>query len=231
MPSPLPRNRGRTAFPGRGARWVAGGAPAASTGPAMNFLDTATGDQAMGQSGADDPVRVASHSGAMAGAWHVVETGFRDEALARDSIQSLGFTAFLPMVAKRLGSASVLHPLFPRYLFALFDAGEDWGGLRRARGVVDVLRAVGTQAPATVDARRIEAIMAHCTARQVVASDPRPALIAAGLSVRVTTGLWADHQGVCLWSSHERIALLMEVMGRELRVVLPRRSVTEASGE
>lgn len=170
----------------------------------------------------------ASHGGAMKGAWHVIETGFREEALARDSIQAFGFAAFLPMVAKSLGRATVLHPLFPRYLFALFDAGEDWGGLRRARGVVDVLRAVGSQAPAVVPREGVEAIMAHCSARQVVEHDPRPALIAAGIPVRVTTGLWADHRGVCLWSSAERVALLIDVMGRELRMVVPRRSVEEA---
>jgi hypothetical protein len=169
-----------------------------------------------------------SHCGAILPPWHVVEAAYGQEELARDSIQALGFTAFLPMVASRLGRGTILRPLFPRYLFAMFDAGEDWGGLRRARGVVDVLRGVGSQAPATVERSRVEAIMAHCSARQVVSTDPRPALIAAGLPVRVTTGLWADHQGVCLWSSAERVALLMDVMGREIRMVLPRRSVKEA---
>lgn len=169
-----------------------------------------------------------SHSGSMAATWHVIETEHRQEPLARDSIQAIGFTAFLPMVANRLGKATVIAPLFPRYLFAMFDAGEDWSGLRRARGVVNVLRGIGSQAPAIVHAARVEAIMAHCSARQVVDTDPRPALIAAGLTVRVTTGLWADHHGVCLWSSAERVALLMQVMGREMRMVLPRRSVTEA---
>jgi len=168
-----------------------------------------------------------THGGSMADPWHVIETEHRQEALARDSIQALGFTAFLPMVARPLGRATVLQPLFPRYLFAMFDAGSDWGGLRRARGVVDVLRAVGSAAPAVVDHRRVEAIIAHCSARQVVDTDPRPALIAAGITVRVTTGLWADHRGVCLWSSAERVALLLDVMGRELRMIVPRRSVTE----
>ena len=168
------------------------------------------------------------NGGSMAGHWHVIETEHRQEALARDSIQAMGFAAFLPMVAARLGSATVLRPLFPRYLFALFDAGEDWGGLRRARGVVDVLRAVGSYAPAIVPSARVEAIIAHCSARQVVDQDPRPALIAAGINVRVTTGLWADHHGVCLWSSAERVALLLDVMGKEMRMVVHRRSVTEA---
>lgn len=168
-----------------------------------------------------------SHCGAINPPWHVVETEHRQEALARDSIQGLGFAAFLPMVAQRLGKGAVLQPLFPRYLFAMFDAGEDWGGLRRARGVVDVLRAVGSQRPATVARQRVEAIMAHCSARQVVDTDPRPALIAAGMPVRVTSGLWADHRGVCLWSSSDRVALLMDLMGREMRMVLPRRSVAE----
>ena len=68
--------------------------------------------------------------------------------------------------------------------------------------------------------------MAHCSARQVVEDDPRPHLIAAGVSVQITTGMWADHRGVCQWSSHDRVALLLDVMG--LQVNVARRAVREA---
>jgi len=192
------------------------------------MLDTTTGDRGM-------PIDVSGPLAANAldcgryspPRWRVIVTSPRAEALARDSIQAIDIAAFLPMVARPLRGHSVLQPLFPGYLFALIDTdAPSWGNVFRARGVEDVLRAPGSTTPASVPASRVEAIMAHCSARQVVEDDPRPHLIAAGVSVQITTGMWADHRGVCQWSSHDRVALLLDVMG--LQVNVARRAVREA---
>lgn len=167
--------------------------------------------------------------GRMALRWRVIVTAPRAETLARDSLQSRDFTTFLPMVVRPFGQRRITQPLFPGYLFALIDTTlPTWGNVFRSQGVEDVLRAPGSTIPASVPRQAVEAIMAHCSALQAVIDDPRPALIAAGVQVHINAGLWAGHNGVCLWSSHERIALLMDIMGRELRVVMPRRAVSEA---
>lgn len=187
-------------------------------------LDRATGDRAMA---ALRPIGSGPLAGGrMAEAWRVITTGPHAEDLAFTSIVALGFDAFLPKVAVPLKQHSVLRPLFPGYLFARIDTSvPQWPAIYRARGVEAVLTGAGSATPATLPDAAVDALRRHCDARQIVTSDMRYDLIAAGVQVQITEGLLLDHRGVCLWSNHERVRLMLDVMG--VAVTVRRSTVVE----
>jgi transcription antitermination factor NusG len=159
--------------------------------------------------------------------WRVIVTGPRAEDLAKSSILAIGFEAFLPKVAVPLRQHTVLRPLFPGYLFARIDTTQpDWGEVYRARGVENVLRGPSASAPDAVPDDVIDAIRQRCDENQRLMADVRFELIEAGVQVQVTDGIFMDQTGVCLWSSHQRVRLMLDVLG--LVVNVPRRAVMEA---
>lgn len=158
--------------------------------------------------------------------WCIVTTGPRAEDTALQSIMALGFDAFLPKVNVPLKQHTVSRPLFPGYLFAAIDTTQpDWGDIYRARGVDNVLKGPGASLPDTVPLATVEAIKAHCDRVNTVVADIRYSLISAGVQVAITDGVFIDQRGVCLWSSHQRVRLMLDVLGTVVNV--PRRAVVE----
>lgn len=146
--------------------------------------------------------------------WRVITTGPHAEDLAYASVRAIGLEAFLPKVAVPLKQHSVLRPLFPGYLFARLDTTKPgWPSVYRARGVEAVLTAPGSSLPDTLPDAVVASIQRHCDARRVVVADVQYDLIEAGVPVRINGGPFVDHRGVCLWSSHERVRLMLDVMG------------------
>jgi len=161
--------------------------------------------------------------------WRVITTGPHAEDLAQASIAALGFDAFLPKVAVPLKQHCVLRPLFPGYLFARIDtSAPGWSAVYRARGVEAVLTGPGSAMPGTLPDAALTAIRRHCDARQVVVADMRYDLIQAGVPVQITGGVLVDHRGVCLWSSKDRVRLMLDVMGVVVTVKRPLVAEVEA---
>ena len=71
----------------------------------------------------------------------------------------------------------------------------------------------------------IEAVKARCDKANSVVADIRYDLIAACVAASITEGAFVDHRGVCLWSSHQRVRLMLDVLGTVVN--LPRRAVAE----
>jgi transcriptional antiterminator RfaH len=158
--------------------------------------------------------------------WCIITTGPRAEDLAHQSLLALGFDAFLPRVNVPLKQHTVSRPLFPGYLFAAIDTSlPDWGDIYRARGVDNVLKGPGATLPDTIPLSAIEAIRAHCDRVNTVVADIRYSLISAGVQVAITDGVFIDQRGVCLWSSHQRVRLMLDVLGTVVN--LPRQAVVE----
>lgn len=159
--------------------------------------------------------------------WRVIVAEPRQEELAALSLAGLGYLpddVFLPTVKVPLRQHHVTKPLFPGYLFARIDTTRpDWGAVYRARGVHNILAGPGSTTPCHVPAVVIEAIRRHCDEANTLADDVRLDLIAAGVQVTVTAGPLLDQRGVCLWSSHHRVRLMLDVLGTVVNV--PRRSV------
>ena len=163
--------------------------------------------------------------------WHVVSTEFQAETLAQQSVSELGFATLLPLIRRRTEATkarparTTTTPAFPGYLFAAWLPDAKWGRIRRAKGVDAVLMRVGVDAPAVVPAAFLAAMrdrMDHAgVLLDLSVPDLLPAL-EARTWVRIIRGPLAGQLAFVEWSTEDRVALLLEVLGGERRAKLRR---------
>ena len=157
-------------------------------------------------------------------AWFAVLTKPRQEALAVVHLQRQGFSCLLPMArhSRRTlrGMRESVEALFPRYLFVHAQAdGWTLGPVRSTRGVCGVVRF--GQRNALIPDLVIAHIRARMPADQCVTLD-MPQL-KVGDPVRITEGPLAGLRAVFQCpSGRERVRLLMEILGEQVSVVLPK---------
>lgn len=161
--------------------------------------------------------------------WHVVHTHANSEWKALTNLRRQGFEAYLPRYRKMRRHARkseiVAAPLFPRYLFLRLDAAKErWRAALSTFGVSSLICRDGLPAP--VPEGVVEAIMAREDAQEFV-DLTRQVDFKPGDKVQVMSGPFADcvaqFQGL---SASERITLLLDILGRKLRIEVARESVT-----
>lgn len=152
--------------------------------------------------------------------WYVAHTRPMAEARAREHLVNQGFEAWLPEYRKLRRHARrtdhVLRPLFPRYLFVHLDLdAERW---RSVLGTAGVQHLVGGDPPTPLP----DAVIAHLKARvdEEGLVPVSPALsLKSGDAVRIAEGPLADLEGIFLdIDDKDRVAILLSLMGRSLRV-------------
>lgn len=162
--------------------------------------------------------------------WYVAETQPRAEAKAVWHLQRQGFTTYLPQYRKLRRHArrtdEVRVPLFPRYLFVSIDmALQAWRAIHSTVGVTRLITHGDT--PAAVPEGIVEDIRAREDESGLVLLPPpfRP-----GELVRVLAGSFADQIGIyeCASDAH-RVVLLLDLLGRKVRLKLPLSSVAAAA--
>ena len=163
--------------------------------------------------------------------WYVAHTQPQGEARALVNLQRQGFTAYLPRFRGRRSHArrveTVAKPLFPRYLFVAMDVTrERWRAIHSTFGVSHLV--CSGDAPTPVPPGVVEAIRAHEDRDGwILLGTPRP--IAVGEQVRVLDGAFADQIGLfAAMSDGQRVDVLLDLLGRQVRVTLPARSVVAA---
>ena len=167
--------------------------------------------------------------------WLAIQTIPRREPTAAANLNSSGLETFLPLfrrfVPTQYKQAStgrygyyLIESLFPGYLFARLQ-DTDWGTVRRAQGVRSLVR-MGDR-PARVDEWIIEGIRLRmnedglCEPQKPAYSDLLPDTL-----VEIRSGLTGIFiEGL---NGGERVALLMNIMGCDRRVILDRADVTPA---
>lgn len=161
--------------------------------------------------------------------WYVVRTHAKAEAKAAWHLRNQGFAVYLPQHLKRRRHARrverVRAPLFPRYLFVDMDlARTRWRAVCSTIGVCDLVR-MG-EAPAPVPSGIVEEIQGREDADGlVVTGDDVP--FERGEVVRIRSGAFADHAALFECASDEdRITLLLDLLGRQVRVRMPLDAVT-----
>ena len=162
--------------------------------------------------------------------WYVVRTHSQAEAKALFNLMRQGITAYLPRYIKRRRHArrtdQVPAPLFPRYLFVALDlAASGWRQIRSTIGVADII-CNGIQ-PTPVPAGIVESIRAREDAQGWV----RLGLpFAKGAPVRILDGAFADQIGLFdTTEDADRVAVLLDLLGRRVRVLLPEGYVAHAA--
>jgi transcriptional antiterminator RfaH len=163
--------------------------------------------------------------------WYVVQTHAHAESKAIAHLARQGFEVYLPRYLKRRRHArrieTVSAPLFPRYLFVTIDMMcQRW---RAVRSTIGVSRLVcNGDDPVPVADAVIQTLRAREDGQGFVLLRPRPQF-ALGEKVRVLDGVFTDCLGLFDgMKDSDRVAVLLDLLGRKVRVVLDEFSVAAA---
>jgi transcriptional antiterminator RfaH len=163
--------------------------------------------------------------------WYVVQTHVHAETKAVAHLNRQGYATYLPRYLKRRRHArrieTVAAPLFPRYLFVAIDlAAQRWRSIQSTIGVTHLVR--NGDEPATVPHGVIEQLRSREDERGFVMLDTRPRF-AHGDKIRVIDGAFDACIGVFEgMADRERVAILLDLLGRKVRVVLDGDSIAAA---
>jgi transcriptional antiterminator RfaH len=167
----------------------------------------------------------------MSARWYVVQTHTHAEAKAAAHLARQGFTAYLPRYLKRRRHArrieTVAVPLFPRYLFVTVDVMcQRWRAIHSTIGVARLV--CNGDDPVAVADKVIETLRAGEDGQGFVSLRQRPRF-ALGEKVRVLDGVFADCLGLFDgMKGSDRVAVLLDLLGRKVRLVLDEFSVAAA---
>jgi transcriptional antiterminator RfaH len=167
----------------------------------------------------------------MSARWYVVQTHGHAETKALTHLARQGFTAYLPRYLKRRRHArrieTVAAPLFPRYLFVTVDMMcQRWRSIHSTIGVARLVCNGEDPVPLADDV--IETLRAREDGQGFVTLRQRPRF-ALGEKVRVLDGVFADCLGLFDgMKDSDRVAVLIDLLGRKVRLVLDEFSVAAA---
>jgi transcriptional antiterminator RfaH len=163
--------------------------------------------------------------------WYLVQTQLNGEAKATQNLLRQGYDIYLPRFLKRRRHARkvdfVARPLFPRYVFVAIDmTTQRWRSIQSTFGVSRLV--CNGDNPALVPEGVVPALRAREDDKGFVKMDARPAF-APGDKVRVLAGAFMDSAGLFTGlADHDRVSILLDMLGRKVRVLLDADLVTAA---
>jgi transcriptional antiterminator RfaH len=163
--------------------------------------------------------------------WCVVQTHVHSEAKAAAHLLRQGYGIYLPRYLKRRRHArrveNVPAPLFPRYLFVGLDqATARWRSIQSTQGVSHLI--CNSNEPALLPDSVITELRKREDDNGYIRLNPQP-LYARGDKVRVVDGVFGESFGLFEgMADRDRVAILLDLLGRKVRVVLDRESVAAA---
>lgn len=162
--------------------------------------------------------------------WYVVHTQQNGELRAALNLERQGFEAYMPRHMKQRRHArrteQVARALFPRYIFVHLDLDRDrWRSVYGTFGVSHLIS--NGNEPVPVPEGIVENIRAHENSAGFVELD-LPAF-RAGQVVEVVEGPMTAHRGLFQhMTDNQRVVLLLDLLGRPVRVTMPRAAVIAA---
>lgn len=180
----------------------------------------------MGRSSGMEPISLELEGGLR---WYAVQTKPRNEALVERRLKELSVEVFLPWLRsrRRIGSRYqwVLVPLFPNYLFCLLDIVLSGKSVRYASGVRDFVK-FGNRI-AEVELSVIQALKERCPDG---VAQIWPHSYKTGDPVRIQEGPFSGLEAVFEeeLKGSERVAVLLEILGRQTRLVLSNEMIVRA---
>jgi transcriptional antiterminator RfaH len=154
--------------------------------------------------------------------WFVVQSQPNSERKAAAHLARQGFEVYFPCYLKRRSHAGkvemVAAALFPRYLFVAIDlAAQQWRVIRSTVGVARLV--CHGDRPAALSDAVIAELRAREDERGLV--ELNCSVFKPGEKVRVLGGAFADHLGMFeAMGDSERVAILLDLLGRKVRVVM-----------
>ena len=169
-------------------------------------------------------------SGLVSSRWFVAETQPRKEEYARQNLHRQQFTSFCPRFRKVRKHARredvVLAPLFPGYIFVLFDTERHaWRSINGTFGIRRVLSGDDAN-PQPVPEAVMRRLLARCKGEIVTSLIEVPEV---GQSVRIVNGPLAERLGTIeSLDDHGRVRVLLELLGSECSVRMDMSAVSPA---
>lgn len=161
--------------------------------------------------------------------WYLAQCKPNCGKIAERNLKRQGIRTFLPLSqqTRRSGTkfVSELRPLFPGYVFVgVYPGGQHWRAINSTYGVSRLV--AFSEHPARVPSGFVADLMRRCDAEGRLLPPPQ---LAPGDRVRVISGSFANFLAkVETITPDQRIWVLLDLMGRSLRVELPEASVTGA---
>ena len=157
-------------------------------------------------------------------AWYVVYTHPHAEAQALENLKRQGYVAYLPRYRKWRRHArrreAVAAPLFPGYLFVRMDLScARWRSINGTFGVNHLV--CHGDVPAVVPQAVVDNLQAQEDERGLL---PLASLIVLdrGARLRIVDGAFAERIGVYeRMPADGRVILLLDLLGREVKVEVP----------
>lgn len=163
--------------------------------------------------------------------WYLLMTKPKGEETAVRNLKDQNYTVYLPRlsVKKQLNGRhpQTIEPMFPRYLFIQLAAGlDDWGPIRSTPGVTGMVR-FGMKY-ATLPNSLIEIL--HQREDESGLIPLQPATLNEGDKIRIISGPFKYIEAIIhTVSGEERVILLMNIAGKEVKVKTNRRNLSPAS--
>ncbi|MGX5735301.1 transcription termination/antitermination NusG family protein [Bosea thiooxidans] len=164
--------------------------------------------------------------------WYVVQTRHLCEMRAAQELANQGFEVFLPRYLRKRRHARKVSfapaPLFPGYLFVSLDpARQRWRSINGTFGVVRVI--AGEDGPVPVAGGVVGGLKARADAQGLIAMSQRPSFV-PGEIIRIRSGSFVETLGLFEgFRDQDRVAVLLELLGGQVRVVLGEELVEKAA--
>jgi transcriptional antiterminator RfaH len=155
--------------------------------------------------------------------WYVAHTHPHAEAKATAHLNRQGFEIYFPRYLKRRRHARrieiVAAPLFPRYLFVAVDlTAQRWRSIYSTVGVARLV--CNGDEPTAVPGGIVEALRGREDANGFIKLIQGPRF-RTGDKIRVLDGVFTSCLGLFEgMAERDRIAILLDLLGRKVRVVL-----------
>lgn len=164
--------------------------------------------------------------------WYVVHSQPHSEMRAAEHLERQGFRCYVPMYLKQRRHARridwVKTPFFPRYLFVQIDITQQrWISINSTVGVSGLVSRGDTPTPVMPNV--VEAIRAREDKAGLISLVPDVIRLRRGEAVRVVGGAFEASQGLFeAVRDKERVAILLDLLGRKVRVELDAAAVEAA---
>ena len=146
------------------------------------------------------------------GRWCVAQTQSQREAWAQENLLNQNFGVFLPFLREHKGKEVVLRTMFPGYIFIEVDEDtQAWKSINGTRGIYKVILST-IERPSFLPRGWLDGLM---SLGGIVDSFEEVLKFSPGQVIEFVEGPFKGQRGVCRWSSGQRIALLMNILGNE----------------
>lgn len=163
--------------------------------------------------------------------WFVAQLKPNGFATAKLNLHKQGYETFMPMREREVRHArkvkTVTRPLFPGYIFVSFDPETtQWRSINNTYGVSGLIMG-GVNSPQSAPPDLMQTLLAGCSDGDLICP---PEALAPGNVVKVVNGPFKDIIAtVEALSNGDRIAVLLDVLGRVTRVEVARQNLEIAA--